>query len=205
MKRMDLGSLPRHKDDTLWLNEDIESISVEDADIYFEEDYTELYKLHITRSRFIDSFENRHLVKVQFFNCDFSNMKFDASTLKDVEFNNCNLTGTEFINLNMNSVLFFECKMMLNNFVKCKFTDIHFENIQFNHLFLNDVQIKSVTFDECLVDEFDIFDTSLKNVDLSSFEIGLFNVQKEDLEGAFISESQAVKFIELFGMKVKRE
>lgn len=205
MKKMDLSYLPEYEGDNIWLNEDIEGYQITDADIYFEDDYKELYHLRIAKSRFHDGFERRHVVKVQFFNCDFSNMSFDSSTLKDVEFNQCNLTGTEFSNLNMKSVSFNECKMTLNNFIECKFEDIHFNDIQFKQLYFNQTKIKSLNFTDCAINEFEIFDTPLKNVDLSKVDFREITVQKEDLEGSIISEGQAAKFVELFGLRVKRE
>lgn len=205
MKTMDLSFLPLYEGESVWLNEDIEGYQMVDADIYFEEDYKELYHFRIEKSRFHDDFEGRHVIKVQFFNCNFSNMRFDSATLKDVEFNHCNLTGTEFSNLNMKSVVFNECKMMLNNFAECKFENIQFNDIKFKQLYFNQVKIKSMNFSQCAINEFEVFDTPLKDLDLSDIDFGEITVQKEDLVGSIISAQQAVKFAELFGLRVKRE
>ncbi|AKG74730.1 pentapeptide repeat-containing protein [Salinicoccus halodurans] len=205
MKQMDLSDLPEYAEGTIWLNEDIEGYQITDADIYFEEDYKELYHLRINKSRFHDGFESRHVVKVQFFNCDFSNVRFESSTLKDVEFNQCNMTGTEFSNMNMMSVAFNECKMMLNNFTECKFENIHFNDIQFKQLYFNQIKVKSLDFARCSISDFEVFDTPLQNVDLSDIDFGEITVQKEDLESSIISIDQASKFVELFGIRVKRE
>src|SRR5699024_3952450 len=142
MKRMNLENLPYWQENPAWINEDTEGYRITDRDIYFGDDYKELYHFRIDKSRFHDGFRGRHLVKVQFFNCDFSNMQFESATLLKVEFNQCNLTGTEFSKMNMKSVMFNECKMMFNNFTECKFKNIEFNDIMFIQLFLNQNNMK---------------------------------------------------------------
>ncbi|HIW13199.1 MAG TPA: pentapeptide repeat-containing protein [Candidatus Salinicoccus stercoripullorum] len=205
MKRMNLENLPYWQENPAWLNEDTEGYRITDRDIYFGDDYKELYHFRIEKSRFHDGFRGRHLVKVQFFNCDFSNMQFESATLLKVEFNQCNLTGTEFSNMNMKSVMFNECKMMFNNFTECKFENIVFNDIMFKQLFLNQTKMKSLEFNRCQIDDFEVFDTPLADVDLSGIDLGKITIQEEDLRGSIISSGQAADFVKLFGLRVKRE
>lgn len=63
--------------------------------------------------------------------------------------------------------------------------------------------MKQTTFDKCILNFTEWFNTELKKLDFSSCEIENVAVSSDKLRGVVVNSSQALEFVKLLGIVVK--
>ena len=68
--------------------------------------------------------------------------------------------------------------------------------------FMN-LKLERVIFDTCDLSRLELFDTKLKNIDLSSCTIDGLHASIDNVKGATMNQFQALMIAEMVGIKVK--
>lgn len=157
-------------------------------------------------------------------NVNFEEAYLPFSSWTDVLFERCDLSNVDFSGGQFNRIEFRECKLAGTNFDEAVMRDVQWTDCQAPYSLFNLTELQDVRFDGCLLKGANFFEatvdnfqlgtstiedvqftgTSLKNVDLSSCQFTHIHASEPDLRGAIISPEQAISFIELFGLKVKK-
>lgn len=148
----------------------------------------------LIRSQFIDC---------QFNHCIFTNNRFEESTFMRCVWKGSKLDGTHFINSHLEHILI--------NSSTGRYLDIAdsvMKIIEINHTNLNESswfqnKIDQLIFDDVSLIKADVYETSLKDVDLSSTKIETLRIDLKDIKGAIISNEQAPLLCNLIGVQIK--
>ena len=149
------------------------------------------------------SIEALDITDVIFKNCDLSNLSFINSIMYRVEFINCKLYGTSFIDCTFNNVKIDRsmCKyinMSDNDIIKSVFEDCSFEESIIKNCKLNKVIFNNINFNLS-----NIYNTKLKDIDLSSCNLRNIYSDLNSIKGSIIEPYQAMDLIPLLEVKIR--
>ena len=89
------------------------------------------------------------------------------------------------------------------NFSSSKYKALKLENCHLSDSSFNDSDLSKTEFIKCNLSKCEFIQTPLKIVDLSSCDISGILLNLNHLNGAIISESQAIDIAQLLGVKIK--
>lgn len=159
----------------------------------------------LRRMNFSGSFNDSFLYHLYFENCDLSNVTFKKCGFHRVIFKNCRLMGTNFIECNLKYVTISDTKADYLNISGSKLNEVYFMDSMLENSFFDDTSLIKHKFLNCDLMSSSFTHTSLKDVDLSSSQIGFLKIATKDLKGAIISPYQAIDLMGIIGVKIKEE
>lgn len=142
---------------------------------------------------------------VLFEECDLSHVTFNRAQFNRVTFRDCKLAGTNFDESMMRDVQWSGCQAPYSLFNLTELQDVRFDDCFLKGANFFEANVDNIQLGASMIEDVQFTGTSLENVDLSRCPFTHIHASEQDLRGAVISSEQALSFIELFGLKVKRE
>ena len=149
------------------------------------------------------SFSFCECMDIIFDHCEFENVHFNQCSLSRVHFISCRISGMELSQSLMQDVLFQLCKGHYCDFGGSTFKDCMFDTNDLTGSGFIQCNFKHVSFDKCVLNSTEWFNTELKKLDFSSCEIENMAVSSDKLTGVVVNSSQALEFVKLLGIVVK--
>lgn len=154
---------------------------------------------------------------------DFSNMILNNVSFLDCIFRECDLANKEFENIFIIRTEFFNSRLTGVNISKSKLQDVLFGDSLMNYFAISDcaventefincnlissrlfnLKLKNTEFKESVMRDFEVINTSLKGIDLSTDEISNLLVNIGDIAGIKVNMSQAIDLLKLLEIEVK--
>ena len=139
------------------------------------------------------SFSFIEYMDIIFDHCEFENVHLNQCSLSRVHFISCRISGMELSQSLVQDTLFQLCKGHYCDFDINDLTGSGFVQCDF----------KKTSFDKCILNSTEWFNTKLKELDFSSCEIENIAVSSDKLTGVVVNSSQALEFVKLLGIVVK--
>ena len=149
------------------------------------------------------SFSFCECMDIIFDHCEFENVHFNQCSLSRVHFISCRISGMELSQSLVQDTLFQLCKGHYSDFGGSTFKDCMFDTNDLTGSGFIQCNFKHVSFDKCVLNSTEWFNTELKKLDFSSCEIENMAVSSDKLTGVVVNSSQALEFVKLLGIVVK--
>lgn len=149
------------------------------------------------------SFSFMECMDIIFDHCEFENVHFNQCSLSRVHFISCRISGMEFSQSLMQDTLFQLCKGHYCDFGGSTFKDCMFDINDLTGSGFVQCDFEKTSFDKCILNSTEWFNTKLKELDFSSCEIENIAVSSDKLTGVVVNSSQALEFVKLLGIVVK--
>jgi hypothetical protein len=149
------------------------------------------------------SFENCFFIHVTFKNCDLSNIKINASLLRNTQFSHCKLLGTDFSESVFDTIKINDSICRFANFSFMKNKIVSFQDCDLSNASIIETKLNKTHFSQCCLSQCEILHSSLYHIDLSSCDIQNIMTSPQDISGAIIDEYQAASLIHLLNVKIK--
>lgn len=123
-----------------------------------------------------------------FFECDFTEARFNASVHRNSAFVNCQFRGT-----NLFGARFDECKLMGSQLEKVNATGLIVSGGDWSYASLRHNNLKGVSLHKCRLIEADLYECNLtkadlREADLTRANLAKANLMEADLRGANVDE-----------------
>jgi uncharacterized protein YjbI with pentapeptide repeats len=115
----------------------------------------------------------------------------------------CRLIGTSMTE-GLLRMYFRECNLQMAALGFSKQKNVRYENCRLNEADIYTCKLKKVDFSECELSGINFTGTPLKAIDISSCRFERISVTLEDLKGAIVSEEQALDFVVMLGLVIKK-
>lgn len=160
--------------------------------------------------------------EVEFKNCRFINLSFSGSSFRDCVFKSCDLSNCDFSETYLKNTTFLSCRcdgadisrsrikysefeivLFHTQIFKFVIENSCFKLVLFKEAFLSEIKLKKTKFNNCNFAGADMFNTSLKDIDISNCEIeGIrFSENIWEFRGAIIDPMQSIEIIKALGVK----
>lgn len=176
-----------------------------DTEIYnLDKKDIEINGSHLKNIKFINcNFEKSYFVDTIFEFCDLSNLNLSSSTFKRVIFKDCKLSGTNFNSSYLENVTFTTCNARNVYLDECALYSCKLNETNFAFANLTLVDFKNTEIYNCNFSECNFSKTKLNKLDFSNSDISGIIIFTEDLKGVTMSESQALDFVKILGIRTK--
>ena len=138
-----------------------------------------------------------------FDHCEFENVHLNQCSLSRVHFISCRISGMELSQSLVQDTLFQLCKGHYCDFGGSTFKECAFDINDLTGSGFVQCDFKKTSFDKCILNSTEWFNTKLKELDFSSCEIENIAVSSDKLTGVVVNSSQALEFVKLLGIVVK--
>ena len=138
-----------------------------------------------------------------FDHCEFVNVHLNQCSLSRVHFISCRISGMELSQSLVQDTLFQLCKGHYCDFGGSTFKECAFDINDLTGSGFVQCDFKKTSFDKCILNSTEWFNTKLKELDFSSCEIENIAVSSDKLTGVVVNSSQALEFVKLLGLVVR--
>ena len=134
--------------------------------------------------------------------CEWSNARLENCTLQRVEFHHCRLTGAEWLRGTVINVLFDGCMMDYASFSETKLDRVFLRDCRMRESLWADVKLSKARFEGTDLRRAQWIRTPLMGQDMSSCEIGGWNISLFDLKGVKVTAQQLIELSGLLGVEI---
>ena len=140
---------------------------------------------------------------VTFSDCDLSNLVFSGCSFRRVEFCRCKIVGTLFPDSYLEHVLFQGCTGKWASLTGSKWKKVLLEDCDFSEGNFEECSFVSVEIVECNLEKAVFLHTPLRQIDLTSDEIGGIVLSGPELRGAIVTALQASDLARYLGLVIR--
>lgn len=147
-------------------------------------------------------FKRSEFIDCTFIDCDLSNNEFHGCTFVRCEFKNTRLTGSHFVESFLSHILIDKSHCNYIDFADSKLTLCEFTDSLFYEANFFDNEVKNFSFNNLKLDKSTFYQTSLKDVDLSTSDLYNIKIDLKSVKGMKIASYQAREVCSLLGIKI---
>lgn len=138
-----------------------------------------------------------------FVKCELSNCRLADATFQRVRFEGCRMTGLEILNAAVMNATFENCMLDYLSVADSKLDRVLWSGCSMRESLWTSVRLGRTAFDRCNLTQAQWAYTGLKDIDMTTCEIGAWVVNPADLRGLRVTALQAVRLAAIMGIVIQ--